>query len=222
MSERRARPAPRNGRKSVWRRALTQAAAPPAGSAAPAPAPAPEEPADTGSIVQAALYRDGVRISSPATLADTFRELLDERDGMAWIGLARPTEAELLSWPTSSTCTRSRWRTRWRRTNGRSWSGTAKRSSSCCAPPVIWTPRRRSTSASSMCSSARTSSSRSGTARRRTCRRSASVWRSHRNSSGWARRRCSTRSSTRWSMDTPRGGGRADRHRRDRDRGLPR
>ncbi|GAA3846007.1 magnesium and cobalt transport protein CorA [Streptomyces sp. NPDC003631] len=97
MSERRARSAPRNGRKSVWRRALTQAAAPPAGSAAPAPAPAPEEPADTGSIVQAALYRDGVRISSPATLADTFRELLDERDGMAWIGLARPTEAELLS-----------------------------------------------------------------------------------------------------------------------------
>ncbi|MFJ8551504.1 magnesium and cobalt transport protein CorA [Streptomyces sp. NPDC093676] len=97
MSERRARPAARNGRKSVWRRALTQAAAPPAGSAAPAPAPAPEEPADTGSIVQAALYRDGVRISSPATLADTFRELLDERDGMAWIGLARPTEAELLS-----------------------------------------------------------------------------------------------------------------------------
>ncbi|MBW8700087.1 Magnesium transport protein CorA [Streptomyces sp. MBT84] len=97
MSERRTRPAPRNGRKSVWRRALTQAASPPAGSAAPAPGPAPEEPADTGSIVQAALYRDGVRISSPATLADTFRELLDERDGMAWIGLARPTEAELLS-----------------------------------------------------------------------------------------------------------------------------
>jgi len=49
------------------------------------------------SVVQAALYRDGVRVSSPATLADTFRELREERDGMAWIGLARPTESELLS-----------------------------------------------------------------------------------------------------------------------------
>ncbi|WP_261995099.1 magnesium and cobalt transport protein CorA, partial [Streptomyces sp. ME109] len=48
-------------------------------------------------VVQAALYRDGVRVSTPASLADTFRELRDQPDGMAWIGLARPTEAELLS-----------------------------------------------------------------------------------------------------------------------------
>lgn len=65
------------------------------------PAPRPDPPAtelsDTGSVVQAALYRDGVRVSTPASLADTFRELRDQPDGMAWIGLARPTEAELLS-----------------------------------------------------------------------------------------------------------------------------
>ncbi|WP_330286907.1 magnesium and cobalt transport protein CorA [Streptomyces sp. NBC_00576] len=98
MPERRARPASENGRKSAWRRALTPPSAPPAKPAAPRtepPSPAPAEPAD--SIVHAALYRDGVRVSTPATLAETFRELRDEPDGMAWIGLARPTEAELLS-----------------------------------------------------------------------------------------------------------------------------
>jgi magnesium transporter len=49
------------------------------------------------SVVQSALYRDGVRVSTPASLADTFRELREQPDGMAWIGLARPTEAELHS-----------------------------------------------------------------------------------------------------------------------------
>ncbi|WP_374195638.1 magnesium and cobalt transport protein CorA, partial [Streptomyces sp. MBT53] len=57
----------------------------------------PSEPSDAGSVVQAALYRDGVRVSAPDTLADTFRELREQPSGMAWIGLARPTEAELLS-----------------------------------------------------------------------------------------------------------------------------
>jgi magnesium transporter len=103
MSERRDRPASRNSRnarKSAWRRALTppHTGAPAQQddrSASPADAPPPEpEPA---SIVQAALYRDGVRVSSPATLADTFRELREQPSGMAWIGLAGPTETELLS-----------------------------------------------------------------------------------------------------------------------------
>lgn len=97
MSERRPRPAARNGKKSVWRRALTPPAEPPAALPAPLTDPPSAEPADTGSVVQAALYRDGVRVSTPASLADTFRELRDQPDGMAWIGLARPTEAELLS-----------------------------------------------------------------------------------------------------------------------------
>ncbi|MGW1712065.1 magnesium and cobalt transport protein CorA [Streptomyces sp. NPDC002156] len=98
MSERRARQASKNGRKPAWRRALTPPAAPPAKPTVPRtdpPPPAPAEPTD--SIVHAALYRDGVRVSTPTTLAETFRELRDEPDGMAWIGLARPTEAELLS-----------------------------------------------------------------------------------------------------------------------------
>ncbi|MFD9008147.1 magnesium and cobalt transport protein CorA [Streptomyces sp. NPDC059552] len=36
-------------------------------------------------------------MASPATLADTFRRLREEPDGMAWIGLHRPTEPELHS-----------------------------------------------------------------------------------------------------------------------------
>ncbi|WP_329596941.1 magnesium and cobalt transport protein CorA [Streptomyces pseudovenezuelae] len=101
MSERRARPAPKNSgakgtRKSVWRRALTPPSGP-SGAPAPAERPAASESAEPPSIVQAALYRDGVRVSSPATLADTFRELREQPSGMAWIGLARPPESELLS-----------------------------------------------------------------------------------------------------------------------------
>ncbi|MET7452150.1 magnesium and cobalt transport protein CorA [Streptomyces sp. NPDC005574] len=96
MPERRARPTAKNPVKSAWRRALAPPPAPPherppAGTGVPAPEPEPP------SIVQAALYRDGVRVSSPAGLADTFRELREQPSGMAWIGLARPTESELLT-----------------------------------------------------------------------------------------------------------------------------
>ncbi|MER5474709.1 magnesium and cobalt transport protein CorA [Streptomyces sp. NPDC002685] len=116
MSERRARPASKNRkstsetdnsaqadsgakptRMSVWRRALTPPSAPPPQPPAPDTAPPVPEPAEVASVVQAALYRDGVRVSTPASLADTFRELREQPAGMAWIGLARPTEAELLS-----------------------------------------------------------------------------------------------------------------------------
>ncbi|WP_217207330.1 magnesium and cobalt transport protein CorA [Streptomyces sp. AC550_RSS872] len=97
MSERRARPASKNPMKSVWRRALT----PPRPPEPPPPAPSTSSSAadstEVASVVEAALYQDGVRVSSPATLAETFHELRDQPSGMAWIGLARPTEAELLS-----------------------------------------------------------------------------------------------------------------------------
>ncbi|WP_432030883.1 magnesium and cobalt transport protein CorA [Streptomyces sp. 1222.5] len=87
------RPGGRNGgRKSVWRRAQT-----PPVPAAGTPAPGPAEPAGATGVVQAALYRDGVRVSSPATLAETYRELREESPGMAWIGLARPTASQLHS-----------------------------------------------------------------------------------------------------------------------------
>ncbi|MFD7708502.1 magnesium and cobalt transport protein CorA [Streptomyces sp. NPDC059785] len=97
MSERRARPASKNGKRSVWRRALTPPPAPPEPEPADGPAPPDAEQADAGTVVQAAVYRDGVRVSNPETLTETFRQLRDEPAGMAWIGLARPTEHELLS-----------------------------------------------------------------------------------------------------------------------------
>ncbi|MEK0100759.1 magnesium and cobalt transport protein CorA [Streptomyces sp. A475] len=98
MAERRARPGA-EPRKYTWRRTAGQPPVNPPESNATSPSPAtPANPvSETGSVVQAALYRDGVRVSSPATLAETFRELGQQPDGMAWIGLARPTEAELLS-----------------------------------------------------------------------------------------------------------------------------
>ncbi|MGV9313198.1 magnesium and cobalt transport protein CorA [Streptomyces sp. NPDC003691] len=49
------------------------------------------------SVVQAALYRDGRRVSVPESLSETYRQLGTDPDGMAWIGLHRPTEQELLS-----------------------------------------------------------------------------------------------------------------------------
>jgi magnesium transporter len=97
MSERRARPASRNPVKSAWRRALTPPQPPEAQPSPPSAEPAPQDPTEPDSIVQAALYRDGVRVSAPDSLADTFRELREQSSGMAWIGLARPTEGELLS-----------------------------------------------------------------------------------------------------------------------------
>ncbi|MFF0486507.1 magnesium and cobalt transport protein CorA [Streptomyces sp. NPDC004435] len=64
----------------------------------PSPAPSPPEaPAAEPSVIQATLYRDGRKVSSPATLAETYRQLREHPDGMAWIGLHRPTEQELHS-----------------------------------------------------------------------------------------------------------------------------
>ncbi|MFE6754042.1 CorA family divalent cation transporter [Streptomyces sp. NPDC057684] len=98
MAERRARPGA-GPKKYTWRRTAGQPPVNPPEPDATSPSPAtPANPvSETGSVVQAALYRDGVRVSSPATLAETFRELGEQPDGMAWIGLARPTESELLS-----------------------------------------------------------------------------------------------------------------------------
>ncbi|MFG2873391.1 magnesium and cobalt transport protein CorA [Streptomyces sp. NPDC048338] len=57
----------------------------------------PARPGDQPSVVQATLYRDGRKVSSPDTLAETFRQLREHPDGMAWIGLHRPSETELHS-----------------------------------------------------------------------------------------------------------------------------
>jgi len=58
-----------------------------------AEAPAPVE----NSIVDNAVYLDGRRVDSPATLADTVDRLSDHNGSMAWIGLYRPAESQLLS-----------------------------------------------------------------------------------------------------------------------------
>jgi magnesium transporter len=48
------------------------------------------------SVVDAAIYRAGQRIERPATVADIVPRLRDQPGTMAWIGLLRPAEAELL------------------------------------------------------------------------------------------------------------------------------
>ncbi|GAA2109245.1 magnesium/cobalt transporter CorA [Actinomadura alba] len=51
-----------------------------------------DRPAES-SVIDAAIYVDG----RPGTLADTYRSLRDTEKSMAWIGLYRPTEDQLLS-----------------------------------------------------------------------------------------------------------------------------
>jgi hypothetical protein len=51
-----------------------------------------------GGMVDNAIYVDGIRTANPATLDETY-ELLRERQGMAWIGLYRPTPEEIESPP---------------------------------------------------------------------------------------------------------------------------
>jgi len=48
------------------------------------------------SVVDAAVYRDGHRIAAPAGLAEIYRELPGKPGTMAWIGLYRPAEAQLV------------------------------------------------------------------------------------------------------------------------------
>ncbi|MCF2527751.1 magnesium and cobalt transport protein CorA [Yinghuangia soli] len=49
------------------------------------------------TLVDSALYVDGRRVASPGTLADTYRGLHERPGAMAWIGLYRPADAQLLS-----------------------------------------------------------------------------------------------------------------------------
>jgi len=54
-------------------------------------------PATRNSMVDSAIYADGVRVASPHTLAETYRALDETPGGVAWIGLYRPSEQELMS-----------------------------------------------------------------------------------------------------------------------------
>ncbi|MFJ7159868.1 magnesium and cobalt transport protein CorA [Streptomyces sp. NPDC101118] len=102
MAERRDRRPSSPQKRTSWLRPAAPAPAPPGAPASPSSpsspsAESPDAPANHRSVVEAALYRDGRRVASPATLAETFRQLREQCDGMAWIGLHRPTEAELHS-----------------------------------------------------------------------------------------------------------------------------
>ncbi|MES4902902.1 MULTISPECIES: CorA family divalent cation transporter [unclassified Streptomyces] len=109
MSEHRSRP-PRSSRKPSWLRPAQGrggSGTPRPGGSAPGSPPNPEpRPAGPGaqamaeddrSVVDSAVYRNGRRVGTPDSLAATYRRLREEPGGMAWIGLLRPTEAELLS-----------------------------------------------------------------------------------------------------------------------------
>ena len=59
--------------------------------------PRPERSvADAAALVDSAIYVDGRRLHSPETLASTYRMFRDEPGSMAWIGLYRPSEEQLL------------------------------------------------------------------------------------------------------------------------------
>ena len=49
------------------------------------------------SVVDAAIYRDGKRIESPQTVGETAASLREQAGAMAWIGLYRPDESQLLT-----------------------------------------------------------------------------------------------------------------------------
>ncbi|OKI01258.1 transporter [Streptomyces sp. CB02923] len=81
-------------RKQAKKRPATPAA--PAGTTEDPPAPDPGT-ASAGSVINATLYRDGHRLSTHETLADTFRHLRTTSGSMAWIGLHRPSSSELVT-----------------------------------------------------------------------------------------------------------------------------
>jgi magnesium transporter len=49
------------------------------------------------SVVSSAIYLHGHRLESPPTLAETYEQLREQPNTMAWIGLYRPAEAQLLA-----------------------------------------------------------------------------------------------------------------------------
>lgn len=54
-------------------------------------------PGERRSLVDSAVYIDGDRVASPPTLAESYRALHAQPEGMAWIGMYRPDEREVAS-----------------------------------------------------------------------------------------------------------------------------
>ena len=95
MAERRSRVLRPNRRLGLGRGANGQRL-PPAPEVSMEPRPVAAAPVEQ-SVVAAAIYRDGRRVDSPSTVADAARRLRDQGGTMAWIGLYRPAEAQLLA-----------------------------------------------------------------------------------------------------------------------------
>ncbi|MGI8312985.1 magnesium/cobalt transporter CorA [Saccharopolyspora hattusasensis] len=56
-----------------------------------------ETPLADRPLIDTAIYHEGVRVATPSSLAETYRQLPGEDGTMAWIGLYRPDEKELLA-----------------------------------------------------------------------------------------------------------------------------
>ncbi|MFD0691954.1 magnesium and cobalt transport protein CorA [Actinomadura fibrosa] len=96
MANRRARTLRPLGRRSVRDgKAAREGAVAPEESMDPRPGEGRRTDAD--GLVDTGIYVAGVRRRSPASLADTYRELEHVDGGMAWIGLYRPSDAQLSS-----------------------------------------------------------------------------------------------------------------------------
>ena len=129
-------------------------------------------------VAAAVIYRDGRRVECLPTFAETHRRLREHPGAMAWIGLYRPDEAAVLAVGRGVRPARAGRRGRHRGAPAAEAGALRRHAVRGAARRAL--PRRRprrSSSASCTSSSARTSCSPSGTARRRTCRRSAGGWR---------------------------------------------
>lgn len=92
MDDRQASPRRNDGRYRALRRMRDVFA--PEQSMDPDVAPSP---ALNDSIVDIGIYRDGRRVDSPSTMDDAQEAINSDDTLMAWIGLYRPTEAQLLA-----------------------------------------------------------------------------------------------------------------------------
>ena len=101
---------------------------------------APPQEHRRSPLVDSAIYVDGVRVASPASLPETFESLRQHPDGMAWIGLYRPEEHEVEALAAEFQLHRSPSRTRSTPISVPSSSATTTRCSSCSARPL---PGRR-------------------------------------------------------------------------------
>jgi len=94
MSDRRPRVLPPYRRAA---RAANDRRRPPAPEVSMEPRPTPAAAPVEQSVVAAAIYREGRRVEDPPTVAETSRRLREQPGTMAWIGLYRPAEAQLLA-----------------------------------------------------------------------------------------------------------------------------